>query len=811
MNKTKTPSKTTASAITEITFFDKMGSNTKWFVLGLLTLMSFILFKDFLLGKKVYLFKDIGSDTLNGIYPYLLDISRLTKESMFAKWSFNTGMGTNMFPLTFRDPFDIFIYPFSAEKIAFVIVFKEFAKVILGGFFFFLFLKELKINNFTSTVGAIMFSFCSFMILGSGWYTFSSEAMNMAILLYGYEVFMSKRKWFWFVVAIFLLAISMPVNLFWFGLFLFSYMLLRQYQTNKGIANKRFMLTIGRLILLTVTGILLAGPFFMEVLQMLLNSPRGAGEDSYYKILSQQSMFKLVDSMEFGTAVMRFFSNDILGGGLTFKGYINYLEAPMFYCGLPCLLLMPQAFGFLDKKTKKAFLIFIAAWCLPLVFPYFRNAFWLFTGNYYRAYSFFVSMTFMLFSLIALDKILEYKKINKRSLIVTGIIVFILMSYPYFKDKTIVDSTISMVVTFFLMVYFVLFMFYLPKEKNRQQTQIIFLALFIVEVLFLSHFTVNKRSTITATELKEKIGYNDYSVESLAYIRTKEPKQNFYRVEKSYFSSPAIHGSLNDGMVQDYKGTSCYHSFSQKSYIEYLRKYGIIEKGNESASRWAPGLISRPVLQSLNSVKYLLIKAYSNPLWRVTHDSLTQFGDVKVLRSKFNLPFGYTYDKFINALEFENVSPFQKEYAALQMAVVNEPSIEGLTKFDLKDTIALNRFNLVTYKEELDKLSKDTLKINSYDDNHLEGIIQCSKTEILCLSIPYDNGWKASVDGKKTEIHQVNYGHSGFYLSKGNHSIELHYELIAAKKGVILMLVGCIVVIAIILLRKKLFPAENTI
>ncbi len=810
MNKTKNPPKSTANSVTETTFFDKMGNNARWFTLGLLTLMTFFLFKDFLLGEKVYLFKDIGSDTLNGIYPYLLDISRLTKESMFAKWSFNTGMGTNMFPLTFRDPFDFFIYPFPAEKIAFVIVYKEFTKVILGGFFFFLFLKELKLNNFTSIVGSIMFSFCSFMILGSGWYTFSFEAMNMAMLLYGYERFLSKRKWLWFVIGIFLVAISMPVNLFWFGLFLISYILLRQYQIYGTIKGKSFYLNIGRLAILSVVGILLAGPFFMEVLQMLLNSPRGAGEDSYYKILSQQSTFRLSDSMEFGTAVMRFFSSDILGGGMTFKGYINYLEAPMLYCGLPCLLLMPQAFGFLDKKTKIAFIIFIAVWCFPLVFPYFRNAFWLFTGNYYRAYSFFVSLAFMLFSLVALDKIIETKKVNKITLIVTGILVFILSAYPYFRDKSTIDTTISMAVKFFLVVYFVLILFYLPKSKNKQEAQIIFLVIFVIEALFLSNYTVNKRSTIPKSELSQKVGYNDYTVESLAYIRKQEPEKGFYRVEKNYFSSPAIHGSLNDGMVQNYKGTSCYHSFSQKSYIEYLRSYGVIEKGNESTSRWAPGLISRPVLQSLNTVKYLMVKSYSNPVWRLTHDSLTQFGDVKVLRSKFNLPFGYTYDKYLSAPEFENASPYQKEYAALQMAVVDEASVEGIAKFNLKDTVSLSAFNLAVYKDELNNLNRDTLSINSTSDNLITGKINCSKNEILCLSIPFDKGWHATVDGKDYELHRVNYGHSGLYLTKGQHSIEVHYELVAVKKGIMMLIAGLIILSGIIVFRNKLFPAEIT-
>ncbi|MBA3682419.1 MAG: YfhO family protein [Bacteroidetes bacterium] len=814
MNKTKTTvSPVSNSATSSIDFFEKAGNNCKWLVLAILTFMGCFLFRDFLLGNKVYLFKDIGSDTLNGIYPYLLDITRQTGDLMFPKWSFDCGMGSNDFPLMFRDPFDVIIYYSSVTNVPYLLVVKELLKVVLSGFLFFLFLKELSIKNFPAIVGSIMFAFCGFMIVGGGWYMFSFEGFNMALLLYGYERFLSKKKWGWFVFGIFLMSISMPVNLFWYGLFLFSYILFRQYQKNNVLFNKPFLIHLGRLILLSGLGILLAGPFFLEVLHMLLNSPRGSGDDSYYKILSQNPMFKLVTANEFGTSVMRFFSSDMLGGGTNYKGHLNFLEAPMFYCGLPCLLLMPQAFGFFTKKTKMAFIVFIAVWCLPIIFPYFRNAFWLFAGDYYRGYSFFVSLVFMLFSVIALDKIIQTQKINKVVLSVTGVLLFILIFYPFFKDKNAVDSTISLIVKAFLVTYFILLMFYIPKAKSKQNIQALFLILFIFEVLILSNYTVNKRNTVAAHELKEKVGYNDYSVDAVNYIKKIETPSDFYRVEKSYFSSPAMHGSLNDGMIQDYKGTSCYHSFSQLNYVRYLRAYNVIDKGNEMASRWAPGLISRPVLQSLNSVKYLMVKAYSNPLWRVTHDSLTQFGDVKVLRNKYNLPFGYTYDKYIDSLEFESLSAGQKEYISLQTATIESGKANGLAKFNLKDTISPNNFNLDVYKSQVNALKADSLVISSFNNNNIKGTINCNKNEILCVSIPFDKGWHAKVDGKDAELNIVNSGHTGLFLPKGKHTVELYFELVKAKKGVILSIVGLLLGVILVMFRKKIFsdPTDKTI
>src|SRR3954467_4097603 len=97
---------------------------------------------------------------------------------------------------------------------------------------------------------------------------------------------------------------------------------------------------------------------------------------------------------------------------------------PAFYIGLQHLLLMPQVFAFLRMRTRIVFAIFIIVWILPIIFPYFRYAFWLFSGGYYRAYSFFVSFFFLFYSLIALENISRSRKINVTVLIVTIAVLF---------------------------------------------------------------------------------------------------------------------------------------------------------------------------------------------------------------------------------------------------------------------------------------------------------------------------------------------------------------------------------------------------
>lgn len=82
-------------------------------------------------------------------------------------------------------------------------------------------------------------------------------------------------------------------------------------------------------------------------------------------------------------------------------------------------------------------------------------------------------------------------------------------------------------------------------------------------------------------------------------------------------------------------------------------------------------------------------------------------------------------------------------------------------------------------------------------DSIVEGTARVSDQGILMLSIPYENGWHAYVDGEETEIHQVNYGFSGIYLEAGDHRIQMVYRCPGFSSGVLCSLFFSLLVIGI--------------
>ena len=127
-----------------------------------------------------------------------------------------------------------------------------------------------------------------------------------------------------------------------------------------------------------------------------------------------------------------------------------------------------------------------------------------------------------------------------------------------------------------------------------------------------------------------------------------------------------------------------------------------------------------------------------------------------------------------------------------------------MNKISNKDSINLALFSFDVYRDNINILKKDTLNLTSFEETHLQGKINASANEMLYLSVPFDKGWHLKVDGKEQNFIKVNAGMSGALLNKGEHTIDMKYELPYFYKGLMLALVGSILFAILVLFRKKL-------
>ncbi len=754
--------------------------------IALLSLMILVLFWNFLIQKYPYLFIDIGIDSTIIIYPNLVQLAEYWQQYGLPSWTFADGLGKNIYPFWF-DPFTNFLLLLSPRGIASGLIYVAVVEIFVTGLCFYAFLKEANTSKFASIIGAISYAFCGYMILCGAWdiNRYSTEVLYAALLLWLLERFVQKQEWAWLPLPYALIAMQNPFNLYLYGLLTLVYLTLR-----KPTLFNDLKVNITPLVWAGIIGLgLSAFVLFSNVIQ-ILDSPRGSGDYSYSEILMAHPLLKLAPNTEFSSLFNRLFSPNLNGYVNQFKGWQNYMEAPIFYCGLFSVIVFPQAFKFLQKKQA---IVYGVIWLLVIlicVFPFLRFAFWLFTGDYYRSISLFVVILLLYGSTQALTAIDQLSKINIPILLGTLLFALIVLFFPY-TIKAPSAQGFRPLAGFFLVFYTGLLLLF-KSPQFRGISQILLVVTLVTEIIFFQNPTINKRQIASFDLLfsfGENKGYNDGVREAQAYIKQRD-NSLFFRTEKDFSSigltQSAYLGSTNDSKVQGYWGSRCYGSFNQVNYIKFLTALGLIDPKDELASRFIfKGLALDPVAGAgICNIKYLLTRTNRDKDFiPLGYEPFGKTPEMWIYRYKYSIPLGTAYATYIKRSDFNQLDNFQKQFSFMRGVVIDSTQTEAMKSIApaMPDTAAIVTLDVLG--AYANALKKDTLQLQSFTPKQIKGSIEVTSNRVLFFSIPFDRGWHGVLDGKEVPLEKVNIGFTGMLLPAGKHQVELYYEPPFVKLG----------------------------
>lgn len=594
-----------------------------WTFLALAGAVALAVFWRFLLFKAVYLYTDVGNDTITEDYPRLLLLLRYLRAEGLPGWSFHVGLGENIFPQSLSDPFWLLLPPLGERGLAYGMAYLAAFKLLLAGALFFLYLRRLSCSPLACAAGALAFSFSGYVVLGSGWHNFETQAVVAAFLLYAFERFLLDESWALLPAAAGLISLTQPFFLYPFALLLGVYGTARFFD-EKGWKPRAYGAFALKAAGCWALGAALGGVMMLPDLRQLLQSPRfGEPGSSNFARLAGGSPLALASAKLAVTALARLFSSDLLGTGWDYRGWYNYFEGPLFYCGLSTLLLVPQGLAALPARRRAIYGALLAAALLPTLLPFFRHAFWAFSGDYFRLYSLAVVVSLLFLAAQGLSA-LERRRRLDLPLLGASLAAALALLFSLPGDAHLRNLIAILLVGHAGALYLL----------GRESSGLLFLVLVCLESGALSSITVSKRDYITASQWRSRAGYHDYTNEAVAWLKSVD--HGFFRVDKDYPSSPAVITSYNDAQVQDYFGTAEHSQFSQPSYQRFLREAGVIDPARDRALRDLPGLWGRPKLESLVGVKYLLSK---NGL--AERLPIAAFGDVKVYRNAEARPLAF--------------------------------------------------------------------------------------------------------------------------------------------------------------------------
>jgi uncharacterized membrane protein YfhO len=754
-------------------------------VAGCLALVGALVFRDFLFGNALLLYKDSGSDSINDYYPSFVHLSDYLRIQGLPSWSFYVGMGHDLYYLAGY----VILEPVTwlpKDLIAHGLIYQHLTKVLIAGLLFYRFLQLRGVHLAASLLGSVLVAFSAYMCMGTCWNPFADEVVCFAALLLAVEIALKPGRWFVFSLAVALVGFLDAFHLYLCAIFLLLYVPARLFG-QYGWQPRAILRVCLLLALAAILGVGLSSFFTLPSLYFALNSPRTSGPTSTFSLASSFPIFGRESQLHYITAALRPFANDILGTAEPFRGWQNYLEAPLSYCGLLCLILLPQIFVGATRRQRVIAGLFLLGTVTTTIFPWFRYLFWLFQGNYYRALSLFSILGTVTLSATIFSRYLEGRRFNLWLLGATTIVVVGTLFLPVEELQRRLDPALTQQATIFLLCYAGLLV---VGQLLRRPFIIgaVIVALVAVELTLFDYITVSRRQVVTKDELAMRVGYNDETVDALRDIRA-EDNSSFYRITKIRPSSLGVLPSLNDAMVFAYYGTPYYSSFNNINYINFLLAVEAIPPNSEIDTRYSVGLLNDSTLSLFAGEKYVLTNAPIPWQRALQYEFVKHYDKDYLFRNARFLPLGLTFARYIPEDVFLKLPTREKPEVLLRAVVFsNKDEAEklGLSPIalpDLEQEIRMSSLGDVVATRR-----KTALDLTSFRQTQIEGSVTLDQQAVLVVQTPFDRGWEAWQDGETAPVLKVDIGLLGIGLDRGQHKIELRYHTPFLRLGLAIAL-----------------------
>ncbi len=165
---------------------------------------------------------------------------------------------------------------------------------------------------------------------------------------------------------------------------------------------------------------------------------------------------------------------------------------------------------------------------------------------------------------------------------------------------------------------------------------------------------------------------------------------------------------------------------------------------------------------------------------------------------------------YVNGIKFDLSFPNQDSNGLLYLGTFENESVS--IDVDVNQSAYCSSYGI--YGLSLDKLKKaidDTKTAElTADGGNIRGTVDnAKKDQWLFLSVPYDSGFSAQINGKDTEIYRSMTGFMAVRLEEGNNDIAISFCPRGLKQGVILSCAGLVALVLYIVLRKRILAVAE--
>ncbi len=618
--------------------------HTRTTLLAATAVLYLILYGRFLFGDAVYMYSDVGSDSLSSSYPIITMLSRLFGTRTFSFYTLWAGLGTDTTAtfLQYLNPLKFLILLFGRDNFPIGILLVVFLVHMFTALFAFGFFRRLVKNDYAALFPSLAWTFSSYMIVWGQNYSYGMCVLMFTMIMFLLQCFLQNGGLRRALLLVFGYALFLISNYYFFYMTAAVSALYVILYTAFSGEEGRFALIIRRLFILLAIGI---GSVFLSAVSVLpiILSFTGSARTGDNTSIGIKTLFTPFDIKTYLTFAGRIFSANIFGAGNAFTGSLNYYETALLATSV--LFIFAVIYLFFRKgsflKTFVILLLTAAMLAVPL-------AGIVFTFNVHaQRYSFiicFAECIAIAFMMRDLDE-----NIRKASLIIAGLltpvtaigtlVLLYLVKDRYgfsFRNKTLVLAA------GFIVLFTVLLFLHL-SNRLRPRLAAVMTAVLIAELACLNIPSLYDRDFLTKEGFSNNF-YNDGTQMASARVRSED--ESLYRI-----CTGTDYDTANEGLVDGHNAVTVYSNTNAASLITLTRSAGIYQKSSNFFIVGYP----QYYMYTLLGGKYLITDepdffadTYEESLFKLAHKT----GTNRTFENVNALPFGYVYETEISGDEY---------------------------------------------------------------------------------------------------------------------------------------------------------------
>ena len=560
-------------------FRKSMGLQTL-FLICAASLLFVILYRRFLFGQAVYLYTDIGSDSVASSYPILVMLSRLFRSGDFSSYTLSCGLGADTAAtfLQYINPLKAFLLLFNRTTMPAGLLLQLYLDTVLCAFAAWRFFLLLTDHSPASMISGLLFAYSGYAVLWSQNLSYGVCLTMFALTMLAVEAFVRKRTLPRFLALTVILSVYLYSSYFFCymtAVFVIIYLPVRSLliRDRFGEFLRGYLLTAlsaaAALVMSAVAVVAITGNFLGSV-------RTGDASRSLLSLFRSRPRANMLYA-----CIARLFSENLTGIGDGYKGPDNYYEIAVL--SVSALFLFAFFYLLYQRKTRVRTLLITAACVAALLFPGFR---YIFNMNpLAMRFSFWITLLISMAVAFFLKELLT--RPDGKGLLFSGAAAVVFTAVTWLILHLTADALhfeLSGRTMIFCAAWILIYALVLialgvsalrvkvnpgPYGALQRLLPAALLILAAAEILIMRHDALYLRLYLTKEQFGNSV-YSDVTFEAVSDLADEDP--GLYRIAstENYFYA-------NEGLVDGFNGTTLYNNTNPASLRTLAAAHGTNE------------------------------------------------------------------------------------------------------------------------------------------------------------------------------------------------------------------------------------------